>query len=233
VHNGVRVASGDTEGRKKLAQYMLRAPFSLEKMTYLPETGMVMYRSHMHKSLKRNFQLMPGAQWLELLCRHIPDRFEHLVRYVGWYSTRVRARRQVLQTSRPDRFAYPSAPLDAEAACVARSGQCGTIQPRDSSQHDEAGQEAAGGAGVRWREALTLGSSARLGESYTLPEFSLYFGVRPQVRRGHSLQQSIPGFRAMLRPIGAEYLWRYGTGRAALILGSGHNRKGDDTIFFS
>ncbi len=33
---------------------------------------------------------MPGAQWLELLCRHIPDRFEHLVWYVGWYSTRVR-----------------------------------------------------------------------------------------------------------------------------------------------
>ncbi len=77
VHNGVRVRAGDAEGRKKLAQYMLRAPFSLEKMTYLPETGMVMYRSHMHKGLKRSFQLLPGAQWLELLCRHVPDRFEH------------------------------------------------------------------------------------------------------------------------------------------------------------
>ena len=90
VHNGVRVRAGDIDGRRKLAQYMLRAPLSLEKMTYLPDTGMVMYRSHMHKGLKRNFQLMPGAQWLELLCRHIPDRFEHLVRYVGLYSTRVR-----------------------------------------------------------------------------------------------------------------------------------------------
>src|SRR3990172_3521036 len=66
---------------------------SLEKMIYLPETGIVMYLSHMHKGLKRNFQLMPGAQWLEMLCRHIPDRFEHLVRYVGWYSTRVRGER--------------------------------------------------------------------------------------------------------------------------------------------
>lgn len=93
VHNGVRVRSNDAEGRKKLAQYMLRAPFSLEKMTYLPDTGMVMYRSHMHKGLKRNFQLMPGAQWLEMLCRHIPDRFEHLVRYIGWYSTRCRGER--------------------------------------------------------------------------------------------------------------------------------------------
>ena len=90
VHNGVRVRARDAEGRKKLAQYMLRAPFSLEKMTYLAETGMVMYRSHMHKGLKRNFQLLPGAQWLEMLCRHIPDSFEHLVRYVAWYSTRCR-----------------------------------------------------------------------------------------------------------------------------------------------
>jgi len=93
VHNGVRVGADDAAGRKQLAQYMLRAPFSLEKMIYLPETGMVMYRSHMHKSLKRNFQLMPGAQWLEMLCRHVPDRFEHLVRYVGWYSTRCRGER--------------------------------------------------------------------------------------------------------------------------------------------
>jgi hypothetical protein len=44
----------------------------------------------MHLGLKRNFQVMPGAQWLELLCRHIPDRYEHLVRYVGWYSNRAR-----------------------------------------------------------------------------------------------------------------------------------------------
>ena len=31
------------------------------------------------------------AEALELLLRHIPDRYEHLVRYVGWYSNRVRA----------------------------------------------------------------------------------------------------------------------------------------------
>jgi len=29
---------------------------------------------------------MPGAEWLGLLCKHIPDRYEHLVRYCGWYS---------------------------------------------------------------------------------------------------------------------------------------------------
>ena len=34
MHNQVRVPAEDPEGRKKLAGYMLRAPMSLEKMTY-------------------------------------------------------------------------------------------------------------------------------------------------------------------------------------------------------
>jgi len=38
----------------------------------------------MHAGLKRNFQVMPGAEWSEPLCKHIPDRYEHLVRYGGW-----------------------------------------------------------------------------------------------------------------------------------------------------
>jgi len=55
--------------------------------------GKPMSLSKMHAGLKRNFQVMPGAEWLELLCRHIPDRYEHLVRYVGWYSNRARGER--------------------------------------------------------------------------------------------------------------------------------------------
>ena len=66
---------------------------SLEKMTYDAESGTVIYRSKMHLGLKRNFQVTPGAEWLELLCRHIPDRYEHLVRYVGWNSNRARGER--------------------------------------------------------------------------------------------------------------------------------------------
>ena len=69
---------------------MLRAPFALEKMSYEPVSGIVIYRSRMHKTFKRNFQIMPGADWLAQLCAHIPDRFEHLVRYAGWYSNRSR-----------------------------------------------------------------------------------------------------------------------------------------------
>jgi len=94
VHNAVRVRASDAAGRRRLAQYMLRAPFSLEKMSYEPVSGTVIYRSRMHKTLKRNFQVMHGADWLAQLCRHIPDRFEHLVRYAGWYSNRSRGKRR-------------------------------------------------------------------------------------------------------------------------------------------
>ncbi len=94
MHNAVRVHARDAAGRCRLAQYMLRAPFSLEKMCYEPVSGIVIYRSRMHKTLKRNFQIMPGAAWLAQLCAHIPDRFEHLVRYAGWYSNRSRGRRR-------------------------------------------------------------------------------------------------------------------------------------------
>ncbi|MSP96841.1 MAG: hypothetical protein EXR29_06365 [Betaproteobacteria bacterium] len=94
----------------KLAGYMIRAPMSLEKMTYDDRrkspweqaSGTVIYRSKMHLGLKRNFQVMPGAQWLESLCKHIPDRHEHLVRYVGWYSNRARGERaKVFQAQQP------------------------------------------------------------------------------------------------------------------------------------
>jgi hypothetical protein len=54
VHNQVRVAADDAEGRNKLAGYMRRAPLSLAKMSYDAASGTVIYRSKMHLGLKRN-----------------------------------------------------------------------------------------------------------------------------------------------------------------------------------
>ena len=93
VHNQIRVKANDAEGRKQLARYMIRNPFALEKMTYDKQTGMVIYRSKFHASLKRNYQLLPAVKWLTLLLAHIPDKYEHLVRYYGWYSNRTRGER--------------------------------------------------------------------------------------------------------------------------------------------
>ena len=61
VHNQIRVKANDAEGRKQLARYMIRNPFALEKMTYDGKTGMVIYRSKFHSSLKRNYQLLDSV----------------------------------------------------------------------------------------------------------------------------------------------------------------------------
>ena len=92
VHNRIRMKTNDAEGRKQLARYMIRNPFALEKMTYDINTGMVIYRSKFHASLKRNFQLLPAVKWLTLLLAHIPNKYESLVRYYGWYSNRAGGR---------------------------------------------------------------------------------------------------------------------------------------------
>lgn len=118
MHNQVRVDASDAAGRGHLARYMLRAPLALEKLTYDAPTGTVIYRSRMHAGLKRNFQLMPGAEWLELLLRHIPDRYEHLVRYVGWYSNRVRGERakRAAPEHASEALATPTEPTSEVAA---------------------------------------------------------------------------------------------------------------------
>ena len=117
VHNQVRVPASDAEGRKSLAGYMLRAPFSLEKMTYDAAKGAVIYRSRLHATLKRNFQAMPGVEWLELLCKHIPDRNEHMVRYYGRYSSRTRgAERERPEMDEPEAEVSTLARQAAKAA---------------------------------------------------------------------------------------------------------------------
>ena len=57
-------------------------------MTYDAQSGTVIYRSKLHATLKRKFQLLPGAKWLKVLLQHVPARYEHLVRYYGNYSNR-------------------------------------------------------------------------------------------------------------------------------------------------
>ncbi len=61
---------------------------------------------------------MPGAQWLELLLRHVPDRYEHLVRYVGWYSNRARGERAKARKDQdaPTTCAAPIEPVSEFAA---------------------------------------------------------------------------------------------------------------------
>ena len=99
VHNRVRSKAADAKGRQHLARYMIRCPFSLEKMRYDKKSGTVIYRSKPHATLKRNYQLMPAIKWLRMLMNHIPDKYEHLVRYYGHYSNRTRGARRFVESS--------------------------------------------------------------------------------------------------------------------------------------
>lgn len=104
---------------------------SLEKMGYDAATGSVISRSKMHASVKRNFQVMAGAEWLELLCRHIPDRYEHLVRYIGWYSNRARAEQAPrASTNGAKTTAAPNEQPDTEFAACAKTTWARLIYPR-------------------------------------------------------------------------------------------------------
>ena len=116
-------------------------------MRYDAATGTVLYRSKMHPGLKRNFQVMPGAEWLELLCRHIPDRYEHLVRYVGWYSNRARGERAKARKDQdaPTTCAAPIEPVSEFAARAKAQGR-----GRGPSLPSGRGSSARSTKPIRW-----------------------------------------------------------------------------------
>ena len=60
--------ANDFEGRQRLARYMIRCPFALEKMRYDEKSGMVVYRSKLHATLKRNCQLMQAFRFPVPFC---------------------------------------------------------------------------------------------------------------------------------------------------------------------
>lgn len=53
VHNCVRSKANDAQGRQRLAHYMIRGPFALNKMSFNQNSGMVINRSKLRATLKR------------------------------------------------------------------------------------------------------------------------------------------------------------------------------------
>jgi hypothetical protein len=94
IHNQVKIRSQDKRGRECLAQYILRSPFSQEKMTYRQESKTVLYRSKMNPVSKRNFAVFPVLDWIATLTAHIPNKGEQLVRYYGYCSNVSRGKRK-------------------------------------------------------------------------------------------------------------------------------------------
>jgi hypothetical protein len=53
-----------------LARYIIRASFSQERMTYIPEESRVLYRSKDGK--KEN--MVDALEWLAAMCSHVPNK---------------------------------------------------------------------------------------------------------------------------------------------------------------
>ena len=68
MHNGVRLARDDEAGRESLAQYVMRNPFSVKKITYNDATGVVIYRSKKNprntKGGRNNFQVFKAVEFI-------------------------------------------------------------------------------------------------------------------------------------------------------------------------
>ena len=92
VDNSVYLPACDTSGLQRLAEYMVRCPFSLARIVRVTESGSVVYRAQKGDCRRfptpasRNFQVFDALDFLAELTQHIPDKGEHLVRYFGWYS---------------------------------------------------------------------------------------------------------------------------------------------------
>jgi hypothetical protein len=69
-----------------LAQYVLRNPFSVEKMTLESPGDIVIYRSRLNAKINRNFEVFSSTDFLAAITQHIHDKGAQMVRYYGWYS---------------------------------------------------------------------------------------------------------------------------------------------------
>jgi len=95
VNNDVRIARDDDEGQITLAQYIIRNTFSVEKLTYNEQSGMVIYHSKMsHGKDKKNFAIYTAEEFIAAITQHIPSKSFQMIRYYGWYSNKNRGMRE-------------------------------------------------------------------------------------------------------------------------------------------
>jgi hypothetical protein len=107
VNFAVKLEADDVAGRQRLAQYMLRCPFSLQRLIRVTDEGKVIYRAEkpdchpfpqpagpdLFGGVSRNFQVFDPLDFIAELTQHIPDTRKHLTHYFGFYSCAARGRR--------------------------------------------------------------------------------------------------------------------------------------------
>ena len=108
IHHGGEqpIPAHDAPGRKRLAEYLLRHPFSLQKITWNATSKTVIYRSKRHHTTKRNFEIFKAPDFIAAALLHLPPKGQQTVRYYGLYSNKSRGQTSPI----PDRIIRPSQP---------------------------------------------------------------------------------------------------------------------------
>ncbi|MGB0333962.1 MAG: IS91 family transposase [Opitutales bacterium] len=127
------VGADDGQALERLAQYFLRAPVSLQEMSWNAQTKTVLYRSSRNWHTKRNFEIFSGPDFVAALYEHTPPKGFQTLRYYGIYSNKLRGMRKENKMTKgrapcphkpPGRLArgtpFHLAPI---AACVAFSSK--------------------------------------------------------------------------------------------------------------
>jgi hypothetical protein len=100
VHVGARIRPEEKNALGNLAKYIARSSFSRERMLYIPAdkspdgSAKVVYTS----KDGRTEQTFDALDWLARIVVHIPNKYEQLVRYVGYYSNKSRGMRKKAET---------------------------------------------------------------------------------------------------------------------------------------
>jgi hypothetical protein len=92
VDNSVRLDGGDHKARQALAQYVARAPLSLQKVTYDRLGGKVLFHTAYNPYFKQNTNLWSAPDFIAAITQFIPPWGVRSIHYYGLYSSRCKAR---------------------------------------------------------------------------------------------------------------------------------------------
>ncbi|MEQ9825895.1 MAG: transposase [Puniceicoccaceae bacterium] len=93
------IGADNERARRQLSEYLLRAPLSLQKMSWNGTTKTVLYRSSRSWKTKRNFEVYSGPDFIAALSEHIPPKSFQTIRYYGYYSNKSRGMRKKARTT--------------------------------------------------------------------------------------------------------------------------------------
>ncbi len=98
IDNSIRIYGNDHKTREALAQYIAKPPVSLQKLTYEPFHGKVLYKTpKSNEYFGQNFKLFDALGFIAEVTAHIPPKGKQYIRRYGLYSSRVRGLWQHMQ----------------------------------------------------------------------------------------------------------------------------------------